>query len=346
MACIVTGFPSNIAALQFEWAWQNAHLTRHILPDERISFPVSLTRTNRKTGKTRKKPGRPRTSMVERLSNLHLLLRTTYFSQWPLELRFFCEDVHRAWLSWCARVDTQVRPEIKVVLDPAQPQPEEDFSSAQRPAKRKKMDLIGKGGVEGVDPTYARYQDMFEKRQFILDEDDQHVCSVCDGDVDAENDLLSICISNGCNNISHVACLSGRFLQEVQTPNQIVPYKGTCPECQSELLWSDIMRAVSLQVRGEKEVKKLLMKKRGTKAATAAEIMDDESDEDEDDPDPEMTAETDEVGGEDEELDDNNNETMSLSSFGSILNDSKSPNRASKATTRTEIVIGDSEDEA
>ena len=96
MTCIVVGFPSNIAALQFEWAWHNAHLTRHITPDERISFATTRTKTN-KTGKVSRRPGRPRTSLTDKLSNLHLLLRVPYFSQWPLEVRFFSEDVYKVW---------------------------------------------------------------------------------------------------------------------------------------------------------------------------------------------------------------------------------------------------------
>ncbi|KAK4940720.1 Slx4p interacting protein [Elasticomyces elasticus] len=40
-----------------------------------------------------------------------------------------------------------------------------------------KADLIGKGGVHGVDPTYARLRNVFEKSQFLLDEDDDQKCS-------------------------------------------------------------------------------------------------------------------------------------------------------------------------
>lgn len=349
MTCVVAGFPSNIAALQFEWAWQNAHLTRHILPDERISFPVPLIRKNRITGKTRKKPGRPRVSMVERLSNLHLLLRTTYFSQWPLELRFFSKDVHRSWLSWCARVDTQVRPEINVILDLAKPQPEEEeFSSAQRPAKRRKIELIGTGGVEGVDPTYARFQDVLGKSQFLLDEDERHPCHVCKDDIDLKNDLFSICYSNGCRSMSHITCLSDRFLQEASDTELTLPYKGTCPDCKSELVWSELMRPVSLRTRGEKEVKKLLKKKRGSKAATAAEIMEDESDEegDEDEPDNETLVVPDDIDVDhDIHTGEDNDDTLSLSSFGSVLDETKSTVKANKTSTKIEIEIGDSEDE-
>ena len=157
MACIVAGFPSNIAALQFEWAWHNAHLTRHISPEQRISFATARSKTKSKTAKTRRKPGRPRSSILDKLSNLHLLLRVPYFSKWPLEVRFFSEDVYHSWQGWCERVDEQVRPGIRIFLDLQKvDQHEEEITSAQPPAKKRKIDLIGKCGVDVGDPTYTR----------------------------------------------------------------------------------------------------------------------------------------------------------------------------------------------
>lgn len=319
MTCIVAGFPSNIAALQFEWAWHNPHLTRHIPADQRISFATTLTKISR-TGKTRRRPGRPTTSLLDKLSNLHLLLRVPYFTKWPLEVRFFNQEVFRSWQSWCERVDEQLRPGIEVILDLPQP---EEITSAQRPIK--KIELIGKGGVEGIDPTYARFQDVLEKAQFRLDEGDGQKCFVCSKNLDLQRDLFVICPSHGCDSLSHLTCLSKHFLHQTQS-SLLIPEIGECPSCRTTLQWSELMRELSLRTRGEKEVKKLLSKRKKTKTATAVEILESEEDLDS----------ADEVSVVDDD-------TVSITSLDSVVTQSRHEPRSE--SERLEIVIEDSEDD-
>lgn len=340
MACIVAGFPSNIAALQFEWAWHNAHLTRHIPADERLSFATARTNTLKKTGKVSRKPGRPRTSLTDKLSNLHLLLRVPYFSQWPLEVRFFSEEVYRVWQKWCERVDGNIRSGIKVYLD--LPQAESDgfeITSGQQPATRRKIDLLGKGGIEGVDPTYARFQEVLEKSRFLLDDDDEQYCGVCAQKLDMEADLYTICPHNTCRELSHVTCLSQKF-SDADSTSPFLPQHGECPSCHGAVEWSDLMRDVSLRARGEKEVRRLLSKKRKTKAATAAEIMEiDSEDEDEEAEERDLTP-ADVV---DEEFDNDDNKSVT-SMDSSTSRPAGTPDRSKSAIPpRLEIVIEDSE---
>jgi structure-specific endonuclease subunit SLX1 len=312
MACIVAGFPSNIAALQFEWAWHNSHLTRHISSHQRLSFATTLTKTSR-TGKTRKRPGRPRTSLLDKLSNLHLLLRVPYFSRWPLEVRFFNEDVYHSWQSWCERVDEQLHPSIKVILDlPQRASSEESEITSAQPAKRRRIDMIGKGGVDGIDPTYARFQDVLEKSKFLLDEGDGQKCRVCSKELNLQNELVVICPTNGCRGLNHLTCLSMHFLRDTR-PNILVPDKGTCPSCGVSLRWADLVRELSLRIRGGKEVQKLLSKKKKNKIATAAEILDTESEDD--------AAEDDLVAdiADENDVTDDDEDAMSVTSVESML---------------------------
>lgn len=73
-ALLVTGFPSKVAALQFEWAWQNAHITRH------------SRETTSKTG-----------TMNGKIDHLLALLRSQSFQQWPLEIRIFNQQAADHW---------------------------------------------------------------------------------------------------------------------------------------------------------------------------------------------------------------------------------------------------------
>lgn len=342
MVCIVAGFPSNIAALQFEWAWHNAHLTRHITSEDRISIPTSRIKTYVKTGKTRKKIGRPRTSMIDKLSNLHLLLRAPYFSKWPLELRFFNHSVHKSWLAYSERVDDQIRPDIPILLDLAQQaESEDEISSAQKPSKKRKIDLIGKGGVEGVDPTYAKFQIVLQKLQDRTDDkSDSLACEICEVPLNIEKDLFNICLDRDCTCMTHLSCLSARFLQNSQL-DTMVPKEGQCPSCNASLQWADLMRVLSLRLRGQKEVKKLLKKRNRGAVAVAAELLEENESADEDDEPVEDNMEEDVNHESGSELDD---VASIASTFSQYLAGDTEPSDA-RPVDKVEIVIDDSEDE-
>ncbi|RMZ79664.1 hypothetical protein DV738_g3238, partial [Chaetothyriales sp. CBS 135597] len=331
MACIVAGFPSNIAALQFEWAWQNAHLTRHISAEQRIS-----------------RPGRPSSSLMDRLSNLHLLLRVPYFSQWPLQVRFFSQDVYASWTAWCERVDEQIRPGISVQLDLPESNPpvaaDDDITSAQPPSQKRKADLLlNKGGVYGIDPTYARYQDVLTKSVFMLDDGDGQKCELCQEAIHLHDHLFTICPNNDCQSISHVTCLSKHFLQHSNS-GQLVPEQGQCPACHSPLRWVDLMTQLTLRNRGQKDVQKILRKKRKPKATTAAEVLETDS-EDDFDQEEEQNLELGALVG--QHVAGSDSDTDSIVSLDSVLSSTRPQiaRPSSQSTRPLEIVIEDSDDQ-
>jgi structure-specific endonuclease subunit SLX1 len=263
-----------------------------------------------------------------------------YFSQWPLEVRFFSEEVYKVWQKWCERVDGNIRSGIKVYLDLPQGESDDlEITSGQQSAKRRKIDLLGNGGVEGVDPTYARFQDVLEKSRFLLDEDDEQSCGVCAQKLDMQADLYTICPHATCRELSHITCLSQKFT-DGNARASFLPQHGECPSCQGPLEWSELMRDVSLRARGEKEVCKLLSKKRKTKAATAAEIMETDSEEGAEEAEEQELTPADVV---DDEFDEDDNMSVT-SEDSSASKPAFTPDKLKSAMPpRLEIVIEDSE---
>ena len=338
MTCIVAGFPSNIAALQLEWAWHNSHLTRFIPADQRISIATSRTKTT-KSGRTRRKPGRPHTSLTDKLSNLHLLLRASYFSKWPLTVFFFVEDVYRLWQTLCDRLDGKLPAHIKVQLDLKKEQPGYEVTLDGQPAKRRKVDLIGKGGVGGVDPSYAPLYDVLEKGQIVLDADERLPCAVCKQEMALERDLIVVCPHGSCHGTSHVSCLSKSFV--TNQSGDVVPVRGKCPSCHSEVEWVEMMKELSLRTRGAKAVEQLLRKRRKAKAAVAAglSVAESDADDDEEAEDHDEDALTMDDIGSDAESDDAKSVTSNDSSVSHAM---QLPVSSQK---RMEVVIDDSEDD-
>jgi structure-specific endonuclease subunit SLX1 len=344
MTCIVAGFPSNIAALQFEWAWQNAHLTRHIPHDERISFATARIKTSPRSGRTRRRPGRPKTSLTDKLSNLHLLLRVPYFSKWPLELRFFSEDVFQFWNTWCQRVDVQISSTIKIWLD--RTKQDHDLVSqpeSERTRKRRKLDEVGKGGVNGIDPTYAPLRLVLEKSQFLLEDDEDLVCSICKQDLKSTHDLVTLCPQATCQSFHHMTCLSSHFLEDDGT-SSMIPVGGQCPGCKARLSWADLMKEMSLRIRGAGEVSKILKarKRVAQSGALQPDVLEDEGSDEDDgqlDDDPLTAADVVDEDGDDD--------AASVTSLESEVSRTSAPRAFFKTTVGATLptVIEDSDGE-
>ena len=79
-----------------------------------------------------------------------------------------------------------------------------------------------------------------------------------------------------------MTCLSEYFLKNEE--GSMIPIKGNCPGCKAELRWVDVVKELSLRMRGQKEVEKLLKIKRDRKGKTtvshfvieASDVDDDE----------------------------------------------------------------------
>ncbi|KAJ9478080.1 Structure-specific endonuclease subunit SLX1 [Pseudozyma hubeiensis] len=115
MECIVYGFSSKIAALQFEWAWAKPHLSRHLkfLTTEHslngsesdtsawaglALFPsTSMTPGQTRWGRPKKRMARPPSTPNARLLAMRALLQSEPFCGWGLKLAFFSEW---SWLAY------------------------------------------------------------------------------------------------------------------------------------------------------------------------------------------------------------------------------------------------------
>ncbi|RMZ68277.1 structure-specific endonuclease subunit SLX1 [Pyrenophora seminiperda CCB06] len=274
MTCIVTGFLSRYAALQFEWAWQNTHATRHIERDVREAREDEL-RKGRKKNASPSRRSRPPMSLEARLKNLHHLLGVGSFSRWPLHLRFFARDVFSQWEKHTSKLNTsRLRKSITIQLTPAElPKLAPDVQSEMRTHFIPEV-------IRAIPVAYEDLKPYVEKSMSTLGEGKTRDCSVCRKGVNVDRSIVLVCPVETCRSVTHMSCLSQRFLAEEANSDAFIPIEGTCPSCLSQIKWSDMIKELSLRMHGSEEIKTLFKKKR-TKKKQVGSAEDDNDDADE-----------------------------------------------------------------
>ena len=278
-------------------------------------------------------------TLSNKLSNLHLLLRVSSFARWPLDVRFFSNEIYEAWLRYTSRSNIPIRSGITILC----PQ--------------------NSGAIKDISVDYVHLKAQLEQSISSLADGKLAHCVVCAKVIEAPTAMAFICPQVGCRVVSHMKCLADKFIRE-EGQDGLVPTTGSCPACKATLRWIDLVKELSLRARGEKVIAKLMRKPRRKRAEvpdtgklptsklmadtdTNGELDDDDNDDDTDDTDDELCIEDvidepllDEAGSRFEDCSD---DIMSVTSAASDISQSGTPAKAGKQTHRLEMVIEDSE---
>ncbi|KAI0357682.1 hypothetical protein OH77DRAFT_1494598 [Trametes cingulata] len=219
MQMIVHGFPSKLAALQFEWAWQHPHLSRHLRADD--GKAMFVTSAKFKYLNTNVKVAR---SMVS----------SHPYNTWPLAVKLFTEEAAKIWHNSSK--------------DPSMPPlPPGLHVSTELEGVDGKSGKTGSGRTGPIDVLDTQFTtEHLQKAAAIFTPGSRLRCSICHEEIPHDADPLAtaLCPQSKCTAVSHLACLSRHFLSSgpSASTSDIIPRGGTCNECHTYILWGDVVR--------------------------------------------------------------------------------------------------------
>lgn len=261
VACIVYGFPSQLAALQFEWAWQHPNITRHIKSDDRSANPK--LKSTREKGK----PTRAQNRFDSKIHHLHILLHSKSFSRWPLSLRFFSKDAYQHWMLWDERSSKLVRPDLTIELA-------FDETNKRIPGGTN-TEIKIPPVLEAIDVGYSSFGSHLNKSTTLLQAPGRSCnCSICSSSIGEAKHTTVVCPYEDCNTVSHVSCLA-RHASKKAKPDQrqIVPTDIECPGCKRATPWVQLVKELTFRINGGPAVPKVLKKWNKTKSQPASQLQ-------------------------------------------------------------------------
>lgn len=252
IVCTVYGFPTKIAALQFEWAWQNPRTSRLV---KAVANNRSFQRGSR---------GR----IQEMLEMLHMLPWANY----PLHIRFAVPEHYYFSIQRGAKVPL---PHMDVTLGPVEDLDcfgtagglacDDDDDADDSDAEVSQVDYGQLTMNADSDGKQSSSQDFQGSTAQKLER-----CQLCDdytGEAAVDGMMRQACTISVpciyCSSSFHVVCLARLFALSgpcvrdsvgpiLSSSCALVPRVGSCPSCDRELSWASIVertRHVKLSLR-------------------------------------------------------------------------------------------------
>jgi len=214
MHMIVHGFPSRLAALQFEWAWQHPHKSRHLRDANGSIFGTRASKLLKKN-----------------IAIVRTMISKHPFNTWPLHVKLFTEEAVQCWRAF-AHIEPPLPPGFtcSVELEGV------DGKSGHRGSGRQ-----GPIAVNDADFTDA----LLAKNNTLLISGGGLECSICQQLIEnysSEQLTTALCPFSNCVAVSHLACLSQDLIKESSGTTEIIPRGGHCKSCHNYILWGDIVR--------------------------------------------------------------------------------------------------------
>ena len=164
-----------------------------------------------------------------------------------------------------------VRCGVKVLLDVKQPERiinDGELPMTTKAKSKRKLEALGKGGIEGLDLGYSELKNHIEKSSSMLAENKVLKCAVCAKNLGPKTEMALVCPQEDCWTASHMTCLATKFIEDEGAGAAITPISGRCPGCKVELQWIHLIKELSLRVRGQKELVKVTKKLKGHETKT------------------------------------------------------------------------------
>ncbi|KAK3243820.1 hypothetical protein CYMTET_46545 [Cymbomonas tetramitiformis] len=210
MVCLVHGFPTQVQALQFEWAWQNPKSSRAV---REVAHRLKISDRSY--------------NVKHKVKLLFEMLRLPTWCRMPLSIRFLSSK-YASLREDCPElashniVDFGTLSALREVYTLGED--EEDDAQAENFA-------CNDGGESDNDSCNTATSREGRSRG---------VCSVCGGSI-SKRYLLCACSAR-----SHVVCLARHFLTGEEAPvYQLLPNRGTCPSCSQERSWGDMLASTA-----------------------------------------------------------------------------------------------------